>query len=166
MEREFSAVWLAADEGFALFSFHGRNNCSRLWHTAGHFPVFTVSSGKYLGLKYFFKTFEGFASNFKQFGPFMLDLPYTKTNIWNWILAGKTVRLFSLSPLPSSLNEQTHGQVTSSQGDLAVILEKRAIMNKVAYWLKRSNKSWLVHSNRNLRVNIDLNKHSKKIVLK
>lgn len=51
------------------------------------------------------------------------------------------MRLFSLSPLPSSLNEQTHGQVTSSQDDLAVILEKRAIMNKVAYWLKRSNKS-------------------------
>lgn len=93
----------------------------------------------------------------------MLDLLYSKTNIWDWMLAGKTARLFSLFPFPSSLNEQTHGQVLSSQDDLALILEKRAIMNKVAYWLKRSNKSWLVHSSRNLRINIDLNKHDKKM---
>lgn len=45
------------------------------------FLFFAVSSGKYLGLKYFFKTFEGFATNFKQFYPFMLDLLYSKTNI-------------------------------------------------------------------------------------
>lgn len=134
--------------------FHGQDY-SRVWHTAGHLPVFAVSSGKYLGLKYFFKTFEGFATNFKQFDPFMLDLLYSKTNIWEWIPAGKTVRLFSLFPLPSSLNEQTHGQVMSSQDALAVTLERRAIMNKVAYWLKRSNKLWLLHSNRNLRVNTD-----------
>lgn len=53
-------------------------DCDTLLDT---FLFFAVSSGKYLGLKYFFKTFEGFATNFKQFGPFMLDLPYTKTNI-------------------------------------------------------------------------------------
>lgn len=93
----------------------------------------------------------------------MLDLLYSKTNIWDWMLPGKTARLFLLFPVPSSLNEQTHGQGMSSQDDLAVILEKRAIINKVAYWLKRSNKSWLVHSNGNLRVNIDLNKHVKKM---
>lgn len=127
------------------------------------FLFFAVSSGKYLGLN-FFKTFEGFATNFKQFCPLMLDLLYSKTNIWDWMLPGKTARLFSLFPVPSSLNEQTHGQGMSSQDDLAVILEKRAIMNKVAYWLKRSNKSWLVHSNGNLRVNIDLNKHVKNVL--
>lgn len=88
-------------------------------------------------LNIFFKTFEGFATNFKQFGPFMLDLLYSRTNIWDWMLAGKTVRLFLLFPLPPPLNEQTHGQATSSQDDLALLLEKREIMNKVAYWLKK-----------------------------
>lgn len=57
VERELSAVWFAVDEGFALFSFHGCNHCSRLWHTAGHFSSFAFSSGKYLGLKYILKDF-------------------------------------------------------------------------------------------------------------
>lgn len=55
VEQEFSAVCLAVDEGFALFSFCGCKDCSRVWHTAGHFPVFCCFQWKVSGFKFFLR---------------------------------------------------------------------------------------------------------------